>query len=157
MQKAVKALSIILICWCSLIIVFYLGIIMLAYTEWAPPDWLWTLMNRASYLLYGGILIVPLLFVATMVLLTILRIRQGPLPERLLRLTMGATAECLIIPLILFIDTWYLELLSSSNTKWAVAMIFATAHFKYSDSSMWRTLKKRRPAPAGQAPLNPAH
>ena len=94
MQKAVKALSIILICWCSLIIVFYLGIIMLAYTEWAPPDWLWTLMNRASYLLYGGILIVPLLFVATMVL------------------TMGATAECLIIPLILFIDTWYLELLS---------------------------------------------
>ncbi len=112
MQKAVKALSIILICWCSLIVVFYLGIIMLAYTEWAPPDWLWTLMNRASYLLYGGILIVPLLFVATMVLLTFLRIRQGPLPERLLRLTMGATAECLIIPLILFIDTWYLELLS---------------------------------------------
>ena len=54
----------------------------------------------------------PLLFVLTMVLLTILRIRYGPLSEGLLRLSMGATAECLAIPLILFIDIWFLELLS---------------------------------------------
>ena len=112
MKKAVKALSIILICWCSLMIVLYLGVIVLNDIEWAPPGWLWMLINSASYLLYGGILIVPLLFVLTMVLLTILRIRYGPLSEGLLRLSMGATAECLAIPLILFIDIWFLELLS---------------------------------------------
>lgn len=107
MKKAVKALSIILICWCSLMIVLYLGVIVLNDIEWAPPGWLWMLINSASYLLYGGILIVPLLFVLTMVLLTILRIRYGPLSEGLLRLSMGATAECLAIPLILFIDIWF--------------------------------------------------
>ena len=33
----VKALSIILICWCSLMIVLYLGVIVLNDIEWAPP------------------------------------------------------------------------------------------------------------------------
>lgn len=115
MKKIIKALSILLICWCSFMIIIYLVLILQAYAGWAPPDWLWVmwvLEEPAVSLLYGGILIVPPLFILTMVLLAILRIRQGPLPERLLRLTMSATAECLIIPLILFIDTWYLELLS---------------------------------------------
>ena len=57
MKKAVKALSIILICWCSLMIVLYLGVIVLNDIEWAPPGWLWMLINSASYLLYGGILV----------------------------------------------------------------------------------------------------
>lgn len=115
MKKIIKALSILLICWCSFMIIIYLVLILQAYAGWAPLDWLWVmwvLEEPAVSLLYGGILIMPPLFILTIVLLAILRIRQGPLPERLLRLAMGATAECLIIPLILFIDTWYLELLS---------------------------------------------
>lgn len=51
MKKAVKALSIILICWCSLMIVLYLGVIVLTDIEWAPPGWLWMLINSASYLI----------------------------------------------------------------------------------------------------------